>query len=195
MLLWGVGVCSIESQKFHCVLSSVFSLQRPLALAKILGAYSIGFKNSKTGSSKRMDVVVMENLLYGRNFSRVRTVVSSSTFRGGFLLYIVAVKQEWLLFGDWNFTVTYVIMVCMHCVAHRCLIWRALWGAGTLIPARIVVGMCCWMKTTWMVRRNALPSLPPPSSLSSLPLSPPPSPSLPPSLPPSYPLFQNMLLD
>ena len=48
-------------------------LQRPLALAKILGAYSIGFKNSKTGSSKRMDVVVMENLLYGRTFSSVRS--------------------------------------------------------------------------------------------------------------------------
>ena len=49
----------------------IFSLQKPLALAKILGAYSIGFKNSKTGSSKRMDVVVMENLLYGRSFSQV----------------------------------------------------------------------------------------------------------------------------
>ena len=48
------------------------SPQRPLALAKILGAYSIGFKNSRTGSSKRMDVVVMENLLYNHSIARVR---------------------------------------------------------------------------------------------------------------------------
>ena len=40
-------------------------MQRPLALAKIVGAYSIGFRNTKTGSSKRLDVLVMENLLYG----------------------------------------------------------------------------------------------------------------------------------
>lgn len=40
-------------------------MQRPLSLAKIVGAYSIGFRNTKTGNSKRLDVLVMENLLYG----------------------------------------------------------------------------------------------------------------------------------
>lgn len=40
--------------------------------AKILGAYSIGFRNTKTGNSKRLDVLVMENLLYGHNTSKVK---------------------------------------------------------------------------------------------------------------------------
>ena len=43
----------------------LFPLQNPLLLAKILGMYTVGFKNTKTGNSKRIDVVVMENLLYG----------------------------------------------------------------------------------------------------------------------------------
>ena len=47
--------------KYHLMLS----IQRPLTLAKIVGAYSIGFKNTKNGNSKRLDVLVMENLLYG----------------------------------------------------------------------------------------------------------------------------------
>ena len=46
-------------------MTSFICVQRPLTLAKIVGAYSIGFKNTKTGNSKRLDVVVMENLLYG----------------------------------------------------------------------------------------------------------------------------------
>ena len=46
-------------------------LQRPLALAKILGAYTIGYRNTRTGNSKRLDVIVMENLLYGRKSSKV----------------------------------------------------------------------------------------------------------------------------
>ena len=46
-------------------------MQRPLVLAKILGAYSIGFRNNKTGNSKRHHVIIMENLLYGHHCSKV----------------------------------------------------------------------------------------------------------------------------
>ena len=46
-------------------------LQRPLALAKILGVYTIGYRNTRTGNSKRLDVIVMENLLYGMKSSKV----------------------------------------------------------------------------------------------------------------------------
>ena len=55
-------------------------LQRPLTLAKIVGTYSIGFKNSKTGNSKRLDVVVMENLLYGHapTNTKVRAITISN---------------------------------------------------------------------------------------------------------------------
>ena len=47
-------------------------MQRPLLLAKILGIYTVGFKNTKTGNSKRLDVVVMENLLCGCRSQKVR---------------------------------------------------------------------------------------------------------------------------
>ncbi len=36
-----------------------------------LGAYSIGYRNSHTGSSKRLDVLVMENLLYEHSTNKV----------------------------------------------------------------------------------------------------------------------------
>ena len=52
-------------------------LQRPLALAKILGAYTVGYRNTRTGNSKRLDVIVMENLLYGRKSSKVRTLINT----------------------------------------------------------------------------------------------------------------------
>jgi hypothetical protein len=66
-------VCTADFYSTYSLIAYTLThfFQKPLALAKILGVYSIGFKNSKTGSSKRMDVVVMENLLYGRNFSQV----------------------------------------------------------------------------------------------------------------------------
>jgi len=41
-------------------------------LAKILGVYSIGYRNTKTGNSKRLDVIVMENLLYGHKSTKVQ---------------------------------------------------------------------------------------------------------------------------
>lgn len=43
----------------------------PTVLAKIFGFYSIGFKNSATGKSMHMDVLVMENLFYQRNVKKV----------------------------------------------------------------------------------------------------------------------------
>ena len=50
----------------------LFFWQRPLVLAKILGVFSIGYRNTRTGNSKRLDVIVMENLLYGRKSSKVQ---------------------------------------------------------------------------------------------------------------------------
>jgi 1-phosphatidylinositol-3-phosphate 5-kinase len=52
-------------------ITSALESKRPLALAKILGAYTIGYRNTRTGNSKRLDVIVMENLLYGRKSSKV----------------------------------------------------------------------------------------------------------------------------
>lgn len=52
-------------------MSEAFFSELPTALAKIFGFYSIGYKNSSTGKSMRMDVLVMENLFYQRNIKKV----------------------------------------------------------------------------------------------------------------------------
>lgn len=49
----------------------VFVLQRPTALAKILGVFRIGYKNSQNNTEKKLDLLVMENLFYGRKMAQV----------------------------------------------------------------------------------------------------------------------------
>ncbi|KAF0306219.1 putative 1-phosphatidylinositol 3-phosphate 5-kinase [Amphibalanus amphitrite] len=43
---------------------------RPSVLAKILGVFLVGYKNNVTGQAKKCYMVVMENLLYGRQISQ-----------------------------------------------------------------------------------------------------------------------------
>ncbi|KAI9264771.1 hypothetical protein BY458DRAFT_513934 [Sporodiniella umbellata] len=52
-------------------MSEAFFSELPTALAKIFGFYSIGYKNSNTGKSMRMDVLVMENLFYQKNVKKI----------------------------------------------------------------------------------------------------------------------------
>lgn len=54
--------------------SAVFSLalQNPTALAKILGVFRIGFRNTQTNSALKQDLLVMENLFYNRKISQVQ---------------------------------------------------------------------------------------------------------------------------
>ncbi|OAD08024.1 hypothetical protein MUCCIDRAFT_32988 [Mucor lusitanicus CBS 277.49] len=52
-------------------MSEAFFSELPTVLAKIFGFYSIGYKNSATGKSMRMDVLVMENLFYQRNVKKI----------------------------------------------------------------------------------------------------------------------------
>ncbi|PWA19418.1 hypothetical protein CCH79_00017168 [Gambusia affinis] len=61
---------------FVCQLQGVqrltrFASQRPTALAKILGVYRIGYKNSQNNAEKKLDLLVMENLFYGRKMAQV----------------------------------------------------------------------------------------------------------------------------
>lgn len=56
-------------------MSEAFFSELPTVLAKIFGFYSIGYKNSATGKSMRMDVLVMENLFYQRNVKKVSLYV------------------------------------------------------------------------------------------------------------------------
>lgn len=55
---------------------TVFVPQRPTALAKILGVYRIGYKNSQNNTEKKLDLLVMENLFYGRKMAQVRHTVT-----------------------------------------------------------------------------------------------------------------------
>ncbi|MCU0401283.1 MAG: hypothetical protein MUE75_09785 [Algoriphagus sp.] len=42
----------------------------PTTLVKILGVYRLGYKNTQNNSGSKMDVLVMENLFYGRRISQ-----------------------------------------------------------------------------------------------------------------------------
>lgn len=56
---------------------TVFAPQRPTALAKILGVYRIGYKNSQNNTEKKLDLLVMENLFYGRKMAQVGQVADA----------------------------------------------------------------------------------------------------------------------
>ncbi|XP_077997927.1 1-phosphatidylinositol 3-phosphate 5-kinase-like [Glandiceps talaboti] len=45
--------------------------KKPIALAKILGVYRVGFRNSQTNNTMKQDLLVMENLFYGRKMAQV----------------------------------------------------------------------------------------------------------------------------
>ena len=70
-------------------------------LAKILGAYSIGYRNTKTGNSKRQDVIIMENLLYGHKSAKVQNANRVGTLFACCELCTVpsdiAIHTKWLL--------------------------------------------------------------------------------------------------
>ncbi|XP_020532160.1 putative 1-phosphatidylinositol-3-phosphate 5-kinase FAB1C isoform X2 [Amborella trichopoda] len=52
-------------------ISHSFSAGNPTCLAKILGIYQVGIVNPKSGKDLKLDVMVMENLLFGRNVTRL----------------------------------------------------------------------------------------------------------------------------
>lgn len=51
-------------------MTTAFQEKRPTVLAKIVGVFRIGFKNSVTTSASKMDILIMENLFYGRSISQ-----------------------------------------------------------------------------------------------------------------------------
>jgi hypothetical protein len=52
-------------------LTLAFFHDLPTVLAKKFGVYHVGFRNPITGKTVKMDLVVMENLFYERNISRI----------------------------------------------------------------------------------------------------------------------------
>ena len=56
-------------------------LKLPSVLAKIFGYYRVTFRNSKTGQSYKLDLLVMENLFYNKNISRIFDLKGSTRNR------------------------------------------------------------------------------------------------------------------
>lgn len=54
---------------------------KPTALAKIVGVYKIGYQNSKTGAAMKQDLLVMENLFYNRNVTKIFDLKGSARNR------------------------------------------------------------------------------------------------------------------
>ncbi|TYH12877.1 hypothetical protein ES288_A06G100900v1 [Gossypium darwinii] len=59
-------------------LSDSISTRSPTCLAKILGIYQVSSKHLKGGKESKMDVLVMENLLFRRNIARLYDLKGSS---------------------------------------------------------------------------------------------------------------------
>ncbi|XP_063788779.1 1-phosphatidylinositol 3-phosphate 5-kinase isoform X2 [Pseudophryne corroboree] len=56
---------------YFTYITNAVQMKRPTALAKILGVYRIGYKNSQNNTEKKLDLLVMENLFYGRKMTQV----------------------------------------------------------------------------------------------------------------------------
>ncbi|TQE08716.1 hypothetical protein C1H46_005700 [Malus baccata] len=62
-------------------LSESIGTKSPTCLAKILGIYQVTSKHLKGGKESKIDVLVMENLLFGRNITRLYDLKGSSRSR------------------------------------------------------------------------------------------------------------------
>ncbi|KAE8689489.1 1-phosphatidylinositol-3-phosphate 5-kinase FAB1A [Hibiscus syriacus] len=67
--------------KYFNYLSEAIRSRSPTCLAKILGVYQVTRKQPKGGKESRMDVLVMENLLFRRNVTRLYDLKGSSRSR------------------------------------------------------------------------------------------------------------------
>ncbi|KAK3170415.1 hypothetical protein Dsin_000212 [Dipteronia sinensis] len=66
---------------YFTYLSESISTGSPTCLAKILGIYQVSSKHLKGGKESKMDVLVMENLLFKRNLTRLYDLKGSSRSR------------------------------------------------------------------------------------------------------------------
>lgn len=98
---------SIEAESFQVFAPNYFQYikkayleQRPTVLAKILGVYTIGFRNTQTNSAMKQDLLVMENLLYNRKVSQTFDLKGSDRNR---LVNTSGKQEEEVVLLDQNF--------------------------------------------------------------------------------------------
>lgn len=95
----------IAPNYFH-YLKSCYQEKKPTVLAKIVGVYRIGFKNSQNNTGSKQDILVMENLFYKRQISqkfdlkgsiRNRLATASAKVEDLVLLDENLVNSEWYI--------------------------------------------------------------------------------------------------
>ncbi|KAK3088070.1 hypothetical protein FSP39_014286 [Pinctada imbricata] len=79
--------------------SNCYLEQRPTALAKIVGVYKIGFRNSQTNNAMKQDLLVMENLFYNRKIAQTFDLKGSMRNR---LVNTSGKREEELVLLDEN---------------------------------------------------------------------------------------------
>ena len=67
--------------QYFTYLADCKSASRPTTLTKIFGYFRIGFKNMHTGKGFKMDLMAMENLLYGRSIDKIFDLKGSTRNR------------------------------------------------------------------------------------------------------------------
>ncbi|XP_074643443.1 1-phosphatidylinositol 3-phosphate 5-kinase-like isoform X3 [Tubulanus polymorphus] len=80
-------------------ITKAYSDQQPTVLAKILGVYRVGYRNSQTASASKQDLLVIENLFYGRKVSQVFDLKGSMRNR---LVNTAGKREEELVLLDEN---------------------------------------------------------------------------------------------
>ncbi|KAK0552680.1 Mitochondrial distribution and morphology protein 12 [Tilletia horrida] len=74
------GFSKFAPSYFQYLASCLFK-DRPTTLAKVFGCFRIGYRNPQTGKNMKLDCMVMENLFYGREVSKIFDLKGSTRNR------------------------------------------------------------------------------------------------------------------
>ncbi|CAA7405275.1 unnamed protein product [Spirodela intermedia] len=166
---------------FKCVSSSLSSGSQ-MCLAKILGMYQV--KRTKNGKETKTDVVVMENLLYGRSVSRVYDLKGAVFSR-----YVPDGDDPDRVLLDQNFMQDMGVHPIYVSVKTKRLLQRAIWNDTSFLTSidvmdyslligvdqkrrELVFGIIdylrqytwdkkleTWVKASWVLPKNELPTV------------------------------------
>ncbi|XP_046543785.1 LOW QUALITY PROTEIN: 1-phosphatidylinositol 3-phosphate 5-kinase-like [Haliotis rubra] len=97
----GMEVESFEKfgPEYFKYITRAYREKRPTALAKILGVYRIGFRNTQTNHALKQDLLVMENLFYNRKITQTFDLKGSMRNR---LVNTSGKREEELVLLDEN---------------------------------------------------------------------------------------------
>ena len=76
----------LKNKRWSPAACLILFLQKPTVLAKIVGVYRIGYRNSQTNTALKQDLLVIENLFYDRNVKQVRITLKQDLIVTGNLI-------------------------------------------------------------------------------------------------------------